>query len=154
MIKRTLSYIVLAVMMSLLGGCTTNNGDIGIWYGLWSLDRLTVDGADDTAYNFDGWTNFAFQNNVVLITKTNQLADVTECYGTWQQDGDEMVFDYNHHDNLDEQSQQIYNAPAWIYFAAKSVTRCRILSSDSKTVTLQQVTADGKTVTYYLSKQH
>ncbi len=152
--KRTLFYTVFLLTLGLFTGCKTNNGDIGIWYGLWSLERMAVDGVEDKSLDSDGWTNFAFQNNVVLITRTTPLADVTECYGTWHEENGEIDFDYNHRDDMGDYAQSIYDAPAWLYFTPKGVTRCKILSSTSKVVTLQQITSDGKTVTYYLRKQH
>lgn len=149
--RRTLLYTVLAVL-TLMTACTTNNGDIGIWYGTWSLERMTVDGTDVPVEDENGWTNFAFQNNVVLITRTTPLHDVTECFGTWMEEDGEMLFDYSHRDDMDDQSN--YAAPTWLFFTPGGMTRCRILASDSKAVTLQQITADGRTVTYYLRKQH
>ena len=76
--RRTLTYTVIIAVLTLLTACTTNNGDIGIWYGTWSLERMTVDGTDVPVNDGNGWTNFAFQNNVVLITRTTPLHDVTE----------------------------------------------------------------------------
>ena len=34
------------VMTAVLGSCTDNNGDIGPYYGVWVLDRVTIDGTD------------------------------------------------------------------------------------------------------------
>lgn len=152
--RRTLTYTVIIAVLTLLTACTTNNGDIGIWYGTWSLERMTVDGTDVPVNDGNGWTNFAFQNNVVLITRTTPLHDVTECFGTWAEDGSEMIFDYSHHDDMGDYAQVTYAAPAWLYFTPAGTTRCRILTSGSKEVTLRQITADGRTVTYYLRKQH
>lgn len=145
----TALYTAIIAVVTLLTGCKTNNGDIGIWYGSWALDRMTVDGTDVPVVDEDGWTNFAFQNNVVLITRTTEPGEVTECFGTWAEEDGEMVFDYNHTDDYDP---SVYTAPAWLYFTNHAVTRCKILSSNKKNVTLQQVTADGRTITYYLRK--
>lgn len=149
--KRSFLYTTIIALTALLTGCVTNNGDIGTWYGTWALERMTVDEADVPTVDENGWTCFAFQNDVVLITRTTALGDVTERYGTWTEQDGQMNFDFNHNDDFDP---SVYTAPAWLHFVPAGVTRCKILSSSSKAATLQQVTADGLTVTYYLRKQH
>lgn len=149
--KRIALYICLLLVMT---SCKTNNGDIGRWYGLWTLERMAVDGTDVPAVTDEGWTNFAFQNDVVLITRTDRLGDVDERFGTWTETDGFMDLDYGHRDDLGEGNQYIYKAPEWLYFIPDGVTRCRILSARDCCVILQQTDAQGRVITYCLKKQN
>ena len=44
--------------------CTHNNGDIGVWFGLWKVTSVEVDGSADRKYK--GNMYFSFQNTPVL----------------------------------------------------------------------------------------
>ena len=45
--KRTISTLLIAILLPVIAGCTRNDGDIGTWFGSWKLERITIDGLID-----------------------------------------------------------------------------------------------------------
>lgn len=82
-------YILLALTLAgAVASCTYNNGDIGIWFGTWSIDTLKVDGnvthlatAGDTAVNYF----MQFQSSVFRLSIVGPYHDADENFGTWQE---------------------------------------------------------------------
>ena len=47
---KKLTIIFAFVAMLAMSGCVQNNGHIGHWFGLWKVERVTIDGQDDADY--------------------------------------------------------------------------------------------------------
>ena len=137
-----------------LGGCVTNNGDIGIWYGVWALDAIEIDGQpDDTWQQPDSWTNFSFQNDIVYVARVNDLQDeLNYSWGTWSQDGNTLTLNFSHSSDDPSQSGR-YLPPSWI-FIDRPVTSFTLDSADARNVVMTTTDDDGRRITYHLRKTY
>ncbi|MGM9803107.1 MAG: hypothetical protein ACI308_02915 [Muribaculaceae bacterium] len=79
-----LKIMLLAVMMA--ASCTTNNGDIGPWFGTWRVNELQCDGVAQPDYQ--GNLFIKFQNTVVQLVLTGDNHTAANSYGTWQDHGE------------------------------------------------------------------
>lgn len=92
---RFLKPIYLLAMAG-LAGCTSNNGNIGDWFGTWHLLEIKVDGTADPAYQ--GNIFWQFQSDVINMTELTLggYHDRTNHWGIWSQQGKTLCLDYNH----------------------------------------------------------
>lgn len=65
--------------MMAICGCTQNNGHIGPWFGQWKVERITVDGVNDSDYAGDCF--FCFQSHVFGVRRANGAM----YYGKWEE---------------------------------------------------------------------
>lgn len=152
--KHTIQLILTLIMLS-LSACTTNNGDIGVYYGTWALDSVTIDGTTDTAWCANGqWTTWSFQNNIVCIMQSFGYQEIGNHWGTWSEESGKLLLDYRHHDDTNDDSSSIYEAPTWIYMEPHTVTTLNIEKQTSKAMTLSFVDSQGRTIRYELRKTH
>lgn len=157
--KRRLSALFAVLATVILGivspSCVTNNGDIGIYYGTWAVESVTVDGHELDGWNAGGtWSNFSFQNNIVCVARYDRLQDKTECWGTWEERDGILYMDFTHSDDRFEPGTGIYAAPEWLGFEPDAVTRLRIDSATGSEMTLTNVKADGNAIVYRLRKTY
>lgn len=81
--KKTLLYIAsLLVAVLVLGACTRNHGDIGIWFGTWHVEQITAAG---TPVNVEGDYFFQFQSHVFRVSQVYGHEQTVESYGAWQE---------------------------------------------------------------------
>ncbi len=64
-----------------MSSCTHNNGDIGLYFGLWHVESVECDGTllDD----YDGGYFFAFQSSVFQLRYTDEMQTEEYSAGTW-----------------------------------------------------------------------
>lgn len=151
--KYTRMMLLTAVL--LLAAATTgcdNNGDIGRWYGSWLLQEITVDGRPYTSWQSDdSWTTFAFQNNIVLVQRTNDTHDDLDvAWGTWTETNGTITMNFTHRDDTD--NQYIYLPPAWIGFEPGETTFT--ISGPDKALILTTTHTDGSQWAYRLRKAY
>ena len=152
--KKTI-HILLATLLFVIAGCRTNNGDIGIYYGTWALDKITINGVEATSWCDDGtWTTWSFQNNIVSIERLNDLQDNYTTWGTWTDSNGTLALDFRHYDDSTPAGTGAYAAPTWIYFDTNTVTSLTIDSQSSKAMTLSTTDSSGRKLTYYLRKTY
>lgn len=137
-----LQLLLLAVLLTATA-CTHNNGDIGDWFGTWTIDEITKDG---TAVNLDpandGSAYFIqFQTSVVCLRKTDDRHNSLESYGTWQENGDQLTIDLP-----DEHARDIY------FTGMNNHNTFTISSRDSKNVVMETVDDGGVRYRYTLRK--
>lgn len=128
-------------LLFVLTGCIQNNGNIGPWFGQWKVERLTIDGKDDS--NYAGNVFFRFQASVFSVYISYPDKHTSGIYyGTWTENGDyvDVVF------NTKESS-----VPTSVYL--KEQFCFRVIENNHKTKILEFVDEDtGITYTYYLKK--
>lgn len=83
--KKTLLYITLLVVVLVLGSCTRNHGDIGIWFGTWQVESITAGG---TPVTIGGDYFFQFQSHVFRVSLVRDHEQVVESFGTWEENED------------------------------------------------------------------
>lgn len=133
--------------------CVTNNGDIGDLYGAWALDKITIDGIEQTSWHDGGWyCEWRFQNNIIQIHRFNTLHDYSHSTGTFTHEGKTLDVNFTHSDDDNPAGTGPYNAPTWIYFSPGSTTFNidRLSSSD---MVLTTANNQNQIITYYLSKR-
>lgn len=134
-----------------LGGCRDNNGDIGPWYGSWSLVSVTEDGLPYTDWQIDGRTvSWSFQNNIIRIQAAWPNHDYHNFYGTWAVEGQTLLLDFTHSDDNNAAGTGQYEAPAWLLLRPGK-SALHIDSQHGNTMTL---TDQSTAVTYILRRTH
>lgn len=145
------TYLITILSALAFMSCTTNNGDIGPYYGTWSMLSFTVDGepAEDTDIGSILWE---FQNNIVSITITDPYHTRYAHYGTWREYDGYLSLDFTHHDDSNQPGQGPYMAPEELKFPSNEVIELKIESQSSKGMVLSWHNASGETLVYTLKK--
>jgi hypothetical protein len=146
--KRFFTHLAMtALVLMTMSGCSKNNGDIGLWFGLWHLDSIEVNGEPDDAY--DGNYYFLFQNKVFCIRWVDEINhDYIESFAEWQEGEGGKTLTINFVDN--RYSSRVSEAIADPYFS--EVTTMDVLTLTSTSMVLSHVTPEGSTITYRLTK--
>lgn len=148
-------YIQLIVAMIaaglLSGGCTSNNGDIGDWFGEWHLRSIEINGAEYDSY--EGDVLWKFQNNIVemvVVSKTGHSH--TEHYGTWSADDRTLTLNFTHSDDLNDAGTGKYAPPAQTLLPA-DVTDLKIIKLSSREIILQYNPDAATAIVYTLARR-
>ena len=148
MLKR-LSFI--AVILLALCSCRVNNGDIGDYFGSWSLYDMKIDG--ETPADFDPELTFwQFQNNIIDICRVEFMYDRVAHWGTWEEENGSLLLNFMHHNGNDAPGSGEYSAPAWIGFTSDEIMSLSFVSRASKRMTLSWNSPDGHQYVYSLRK--
>ena len=91
--------LFICLLSLLFWGCTQNNGHIGVNFGMWKLEELTINGEPDTAY-LDNVV-WKFHSSILSMVRISDHHEVFECYGTWSESDDnkQMFLNFTYHDN-------------------------------------------------------
>lgn len=147
-------FLVFPALMLLTGfeSCTHNNGNIGEWFGTWTLTSITVDGEKGDDY-FENST-WSFQNRVIKIQEEFSHNTYSDHYGTWEQEGNEFSLDFNHYDSKDTLVwSRLYKFPTNMYFGMdKGVANMHIDNMSGSKVDLRYLNPQGQTIIYHLKK--
>ncbi|MBR5726688.1 MAG: hypothetical protein IKX56_08155 [Muribaculaceae bacterium] len=144
--KKTLLYISLLTVVLVLGSCTRNHGDIGIWFGTWHVESI-IKAGDIYQYivpvDFEGDYFFQFQSKVFRVSQVGDHEQLVESFGTWNDsESGKMIIDFPDPDVFYIQMPGLEAHNAFT-----------IVHSTSREMTLEKVTDDGTNYTYYLKKQ-
>ncbi len=134
------SSIVLLLVALLVGACTRNHGDIGMWFGTWHVEAITVDDSQPTLV---GDYFFQFQSHVFRVSQVYGHEQLVASYGTWEESDDARLTVA-----FPDASVFYISMPgleAFNDFTVESRPHGRVL--------LTRVTSHGETVTYMLKKQ-
>lgn len=150
------SLILPALMAALLAlqGCTCNNGDIGRWFGTWTVEQILTDGEPYAAYEHN--MVWKFQNSVFsmqLINPDPGIHDRQQRWGSWSETDGELILDFSHSDNIDAPGEGIYAPFAVSLLNRGGISALRITESKGNRLTLGFTSAAGIKVTYIINKQ-
>lgn len=81
--SKVLGLILTVTMLISLAGCSRNNGDIGVWFGLWKVESVEVDDAPDADYG--GNLFFQFQSTVFNMRMVSDRHVYTDRFGNWEE---------------------------------------------------------------------
>ncbi len=146
--RRLATHIILAILaITALNGCTHNNGDIELWFGLWHLDSIDVDGMPDPQY--DGRFYFMFQSKVFCIRWVDdQQHNYIESYAQWQESDDGRTLTINFVDNRYTPRVSLEVPDTHL----STVTTFNVITLTSTTMVLAHTASDsGVTYTYHLT---
>lgn len=142
---------IIIVILLALASCRVNNGDIGDFFGSWLLYDMKIDG--ETPDDFDPEATFwQFQNNIINIGRVEFMYDHTGYWGTWSEEGDQLLLNYTHHDGDDQPGEGGYKAPVWLGFTSNEILRLTFVSRSSGRMTLKWTNPEGLIYTYSLRK--
>ena len=130
---------IICTMMLMLGSCTRNHGDIGIWFGTWHVEQITSDG---TPVNVEGDYFFQFQSKVFRVSKVYGHDQLVESFGTWEENKDRMTI--------------TFPDPTVYYIVMPGLenhNNFTITTTSSREITLTKTDAAGTTFAYHLKKQ-
>ena len=139
MMKRTLLFIASLTILLVLGSCTRNHGDIGIWFGTWHVEQITADG---TPRNVEGDYFFQFQSKVFRVSQVYGHEQMVDSYGSWEENGDKMTISFPD--------------PSTFYITMpglESRNDFTVTTTSSREITFTKVDAAGTTFAYHLKKQ-
>lgn len=157
--KKSLYIALFLMALACCQGCKVNNGDIGLLYGTWFLDRMEVDGQQ-----YDGWrtpdredTFFSFQNNICFITYVDAHHQGDSRVSTWEWvDEDKVIsLDFTHTDNRFPEpvpDGYLYGAPGWLLLTESTVYNFDVRYDGDKRMVWSTVNTEGQHLTFYLQK--
>lgn len=134
-------FILATVAMCCTCSCTRNGGDIGVWFGTWTITEVTADG---TVVPPPAGSYFSaqFQGEIVVLTLTDERhTPALRTYGNWTEDGDQMQWLFP------EQDMYFMPLPG-----LTRVNKFAIVEKSGKRVRLQTVSESGVTYVYTLTK--
>ena len=127
------------MVVLLLGSCTRNHGDIGIWFGTWHVEYITSSGS---AVTVEGDYFFQFQSKVFRASQVTDHVQLVESFGTWDENGDMMTIDFP------DPTVYYIQIPGFEVHNNFTVTK-----TSSREVTFTKTDATGTTFAYHLRKQ-
>ena len=130
---------IICVILLILGACTRNHGDIGIWFGTWHVEQITADG---TPVNVEGNYFFQFQTKVFRVSKVYGHDQLVESFGTWEENDDKMTI--------------TFPDPTVYYIDMIGLEKHNdfsITTTSSREITFTKTDAAGTTFAYHLKKQ-
>ena len=139
MMKKTTLYILSVIAVLLLGACTRNHGDIGIWFGTWHIESITV---NDAPSPVEGDYFFQFQSTVFRVCRVYGHEQLVESFGTWEEGDGKMTISFPD--------------PEVFYISMPGLESSNtfvVTTVSSRDVTFSRVTTAGSTVTYHLHRQ-
>ena len=145
-----LRLVLLLIMQLGLSGCTHNNGDIGPWFGAWSVDTIKVDGQPDNSYGHNIF--WSFQNEVIKISVQHPYGVTTDHFGSWLEEGKTLQLNFTHSDAITPSYLETYSIPSGLYLPSRGIIDLNIESMNGSHIVLTYTPADGARVEYTLSK--
>lgn len=129
--------------MTMTCASCTNGGDIGPLYGMWMFDDITIDGTPVDKAELPQYS-LSFQSNVVRLIRNYDHNEWISNMGFWAREDDDLTLDFS--------SQ----GDDWFYFKeigfTPGVMHMRIESESNRSLRLQYVDAQGRTLRYILRK--
>lgn len=138
--------------MSVLTGCRTNNGEIGLFYGQWVLEDMSCDGEKVSLDEADYF--WSFQNNIIFIDKVSEYQQFFNTMGTWDEEDNVLYLNFSHKYGGIEGSEnwRDFVPPPELMIPGNAITPMDILSMTSKEMTLSYIDDQGQTLVYHLQK--
>ncbi len=140
--------ILICLFPLLFWGCTQNNGHIGVNFGMWKLEELTIDGEPDADYPDN--VVWKFQSSILAMVRISDHHEVFECYGTWSEsdNGKQLYLDFSYHDN----SGTWKYVPLSETYLPEGLSTLDILSRSKSKMHLRYIDPDGTSYEYRLEK--
>lgn len=106
-------YVIAAVAMLFLCGCTQFDGHIGPIFGSWALREITEEDGSRLELQYE--TVFSFQNEVVQVVRLDDPPFRTEAkYGNFKVTKEKLTLKFQAQPT--ESGSYLYVTPDWLYF--------------------------------------
>ena len=136
----SVAAMILLVMAAVSASCTKNNGDIGVWFGQWRVEKIEIDGVENSDYA--GNLFFSFQNAVFEEKIVTPEHEAIAAYGRWTENADGTLNIY-----MEEPDY-----PPIDGYMVKDLNVMNYEIKSSTTITLTLKTADEHSVAFHLLK--
>ena len=129
-----------------MSSCTRNHGDIGIWFGTWHVESITIGGR---IYQYlvpitaEGDYFFQFQSHAFRVSLVGNREQLVESFGTWEEGEDGTL-------------TITFPDPSVFYIQMPGLEALNdfTVNAESKgQIVLSKAMADGTPVVYTLKKQ-
>ena len=133
------------MVVPVLGSCTCNHGDIGIWFGTWHVESITAKGdiyQSIVPIEVEGDYFFQFQSKVFRVSQVKGHNQLVESFGTWEENGDKMTITFPDPDVFYIEMPGL-----------ESHNDFTVTNISSKEVTFTKSDITGVTYSYHLKKQ-
>lgn len=143
----TTHIVTLVLALLSMCGCTHNNGDIGLWFGMCHLDSIEVNGTPDKTY--DGNCYFLFQGKVFSVRWVDEENHSNfDSYATWSESNDGTTMTVTFSDS--RYSPQVsYEAPR-LHLCPTTIFTVVDLTPTS--MTLRHTGDDDSTITTHFTR--
>ena len=141
-----LRYIISLIFFAAITACTQNDGDIGVWFGTWRLEKITIDGTTDSDY--DENVVLKFQNNVMESVAQYEHHVTNNCYAKWTREGDLLILELPENQDPDTQ----YGYVGELHLPWLPLIEMKVLNLSGKKAELEYETEFGQMIRYYLTK--
>lgn len=151
--KYNIRHILLSVMgaVAMLLSACTNHGDIGYFYGQWSLKSLSIDG-EDSGVDVDAYF-WKFQNNIIEIQKFFEFHDYYYYLGTWEEADNILLLDFDHKEIIDGEENWVrYTPPSELGIPGRTTSAMLIEQLTASHMVLRFERTDGKVYRYSFKK--
>lgn len=138
-IHRFIYIVIIGLVSVLMGGCQ-EGGDIGVFYGQWVFDEMTVDGETPEQEVFKEYY-MSFSGPVSLLGQTGNMM----WYGMWSREGDDITIKYA------ITNDWLAVVKANLGFDSPEIT-VKVESETSRSLRLEYIGSDGKVYKYKLRK--
>lgn len=147
-IFKSFTFTFLLAVTLALSGCTKNDGDIGLWFGLWHLDSIELNGEPSSDY--DSSYYFKFQGNVFSISWINYAThDWDEHYAQWEATSGDKTLTIRFLDSRYAPTFNDYQPKTYL----EEITVLDVEALNNEAMVLSRVDeATGVTITYRLTK--
>lgn len=141
---------IVGILLS-FASCVTNEGDIGFFYGQWSLTDMSIDSHKaDVEVELYFWK---FQNNIIQIQTLTDLNQTNYSIGTWEEKDGVLFLNFTHHDVMTgSENWARFNPPADLGIPGRVISPLEIEKLTSKDMVLRFDRNDGKIYRYTFKK--
>ena len=144
---RSLKILIFA-FIAILTSCTTNNGDIGEWFGTWKVTEIKV--GDEPMEGYDGSLFMVFQSNVVEMLQVGEHQSYNRCFGDWAEEGRLLILNFSY--STTNTQDPDYTLPP-VTMMQQAIVNCTLLKNDDRDKIFTFTGTDDKTITYTIHKQ-
>ncbi len=142
--------LILFFFTAALAACTQNNGRIGLLFGSWHLESMSLNGKP-FAQPEGTDTYWKFQGHVMQAILSFGPDDTDTRTGTWSSDDDVLTLRFTHGDDVNAPGTGGYTPPQWMGLDGSGIFELKILRLTGSSLSLSLGTADG-VYTYTFSK--
>lgn len=133
--KKIFYSAFITLLLTVIAGCTHNDGDIGHWFGSWLLEEVSVDG---TAIRPDPQVMISFQGDIFDAAEVGGQ----DFYGMWNEENSRLSLAGDPHSG----GPAVF--PAAFRFGEELNVTVDVLSQDAKSMTWRWTDPRGRTILY------
>lgn len=143
-IRHIATVLTLGVIAMLLNSCTQPGGNIGVYFGSWVLESITIDGEDAPDYTIP--VCLSFQSNIFDMA----MIDYPELVGVWEETDGYLTLTAE----KEWQPEEIHHYPPVMGWGDYGTVTLLILRKSDKHLDLHWTDPEGRVWKYYFKKAY